>query len=396
MIKNFSEKALQALNGFYVYALIDPRTNEVFYIGKGTGNRIFNHEIESSKSPDSEKAKLQTIRAIEKEGLNVKRVIINWGLTENEAFASEASLINLLNFTSKIEISNIVAGHHAHESLTVEDFELRYAAEHLKEDDIKHNILVIKINRLFRWDMSQKELYDATRGYWVASINKVKKIEYVFAVYNQLIVGVYKPNEWHYAYEMIDIPRPEEFPNGIDDNLKDKVYFISRDYENLDGNQKFYLHKSIAKFKSSQNPITYLMQKKVNDIKTTETLNTCQCSGDKDVYQEPDFDYVIIKTRSKRISGRGSLYEATRYAWKVGERIKDYKYVLSVVNKVVQAIYVVENWHMIESGKDKGRYEFFGYEAVGSIFDCIIGKKIPEKYRKNGMASPLLYKNILK
>ena len=162
-MKNFSEKASQALNGYYVYALIDPRTDKVFYIGKGIGDRVFNHEIESNKSPDSEKIKLQTISSIEKAGLNVKRVIVNWGLTESEAFAAEASLINLLNFTSEIKLCNIVAGHHVHESLTVEDFELRYGAEHLKEEDIKHSILVIKINRLFHWNMTPKELYDATR-----------------------------------------------------------------------------------------------------------------------------------------------------------------------------------------------------------------------------------------
>ena len=60
-IKFFSEKAIEHLNGFYVYALIDPRNNQVFYIGKGAGNRVFSHEIESGKSPKSEKAKLQDL-----------------------------------------------------------------------------------------------------------------------------------------------------------------------------------------------------------------------------------------------------------------------------------------------------------------------------------------------
>ena len=39
-IKQFSEMALRQLNGFYVYALIDPRSNQIFYIGKGNKGRI--------------------------------------------------------------------------------------------------------------------------------------------------------------------------------------------------------------------------------------------------------------------------------------------------------------------------------------------------------------------
>ena len=392
-MKNFSEKALQSLNGYYVYALIDPRIDKVFYIGKGIGDRVFNHEIESNKSPDSEKIKLQTISSIEKAGLNVKRVIVNWGLTESEAFAAEASLINLLNFTSEIKLSNIVAGHHVHESLTVEDFELRYGAEHLKEEDIKHNILVIKINRLFHWNMTPKELYDATRGNWIVSISRARReIDYVFAVYNQLIVAVYKPDEWHYVREMIDVPRPHEFKNGIDEKVAARVYFISKNYEALDESQQFYLHKSIAGLKvnqSAQNPVTYLMPKR----ELTKSSSEPQSDRENNIYEEPDFDYVIIKTTIAKIREcGGNIYQATRRAWKAGERIKQYKYVLSVVNKVVQAVYVVDSWHVIESGEAKGRYEFFGSEATGTSFDRLIGKTIPAKYRVMGMASPVVYK----
>ena len=397
MIKNFSEKASQALNGYYVYALIDPRTDKVFYIGKGIGDRVFNHEIENNKSPDSEKIKLQTISSIEKAGFNVKKVIVNWGLTESEAFAAEASLINLLNFTSDIKLSNIVAGHHVHESLTVEDFELRFGAEHLKEEDIKHNILVIKINRLFHWNMTQKELYDATRGNWKVSISRVRReIDYVFAVYNQLVVAVYKPDEWHYVRDMIDVPRPHEFKNGIDKNSAARVYFISKNHESLDESQQFYLHKSIAELKvnqSAQNPVTYLIPKRELTLLSTESIPVPQSDNENNIYEEPNFDYVIIKTTIDKIREcGGSVYEATRRAWKVGERIKQHKYVLSVVNKVVQAVYTVDNWRVIESGEAKGRYEFFGVEAIGTNFDSLIGKTIPAKYRVKGMASPVVYK----
>lgn len=262
-MKEFSEKALEHLNGYYVYALIDPRDDRVFYIGKGTGNRVFFHEIQSGKYPESEKAKLQKIREIEESGHEIKRVIVNWGLTESEAFAAEASLINLINFLSGNALTNAVSGHHVHGAMTVEDYEIMHGAEHLRPEDIQHSILVIKINKLYRQGMNAKELYDTVRGHWRASLNTIrkKKIEYVFGVYNQLIVAVYKPDEWHYVHEMIDVPRIEDYEAASLERRKNRVYFISREYEQQDENQKFYLHKSIADLKAnqvSQNPISYL------------------------------------------------------------------------------------------------------------------------------------------
>lgn len=130
-------------------------------------------------------------------------------------------------------------------------------------EDIKHGILVIKINKLYRRDMSDDELYDAVRGYWKASLNSIKsrKIEYVFGVYNGLIVAVYKPDEWHYIHEKINAPQREILVDEDYERLKNRVYFVCEDYKNLDENGQFYLHKSIVYLKanqSAQNPITYL------------------------------------------------------------------------------------------------------------------------------------------
>ena len=262
-IKLFSEKAVEQLNGFYVYALIDSRNNQVFYIGKGIGNRVFSHEIESEKSPKSEKAKLKRIQEIEAAGFDVNRVIVNWSMTESEAFAAEAALINMLSFLSADMLTNAVAGHHVHEAMTVEDFDLLYGAEHLKQEDIQHSIMVIKINKLYRKGMNPKELYDIIRGNWRASMASIQKrnVEYVFGVYNQLIVAVYKPDEWHYVHDRIDVPQIDDLDEETLERGKDRVYFVCQDYEHLDKNQQFYLHKSIADLKvnqSSQNPITYL------------------------------------------------------------------------------------------------------------------------------------------
>lgn len=210
-MEKFSEKSLLSLGDYYVYGLIDPRNRKIFYIGKGTGNRIFEHELESQGNPESEKSKLKMIAEIKAAGLEVEKI---------------------------------------------------YGAEELQESDIRHKIMIIKINKLYQKGMTEEALYDSVRGIWRASLERVKTVEYVFGVYNSLIVAVYKPTTWYVCKEAL-----EKLPSHVTQltsKTENRVFFIDEGFENhglLDEAGKFYLYKSIAGLKvnqSAQNPITYL------------------------------------------------------------------------------------------------------------------------------------------
>lgn len=87
-----------AQNPFYVYALKDPRTKPAkpFYIGKGTGNRAWEHQ---NNPDDSEKG--QTIQDILASELSVLHTIIADNLTEQHALKIEAELISAFGIRSQ-------------------------------------------------------------------------------------------------------------------------------------------------------------------------------------------------------------------------------------------------------------------------------------------------------
>lgn len=261
-MNSFSEKSLLALGEYYVYGLIDPRDNTIFYIGKGSGNRIFQHEQENLKHPDRKKLKLDRIAQIHEQGLEVRKIIINDQLTETEAFASEASLINIYNYFSSDQLTNVVQGHHTKGVLTVEEYEQIYAAEALQTKDIHHNLMVIKINRLYHRGMDPNDLYNTVRGIWFASMSKAKNVDYVLGVYHSLVVAVYKPTKWYKFGETPEKMEREDL--FVTPGNQNRLFFVDDHFENvepMDQAQIYYYGKSIAELpmnQKAQNPVTYL------------------------------------------------------------------------------------------------------------------------------------------
>jgi len=107
-------------------------------------------------------------------------------------------------------------------------------------------------------------------------------------------------------------------------------------------------------------------------------------------YDEPQEDYVIIKTTEAFVCDRGSLYDAVRRAWKAKlDKAKNYKYVLGVINGMVREVYEVSEWKECASGS--GRIEFIG-EPAKEPMSRLKKKLIPYYYKKRGASNPFIYK----
>jgi hypothetical protein len=79
------------MNIYYVYQLIDPRTNLPFYIGQGKGNRAQSHMKFTSRCNNPHKDR--TIRKIHRLGLEVIIQKVKEFLTKDEAVSLEMQMI---------------------------------------------------------------------------------------------------------------------------------------------------------------------------------------------------------------------------------------------------------------------------------------------------------------
>lgn len=185
-------------DSYYVYMLCDRSNHKPFYIGKGKGGRVWQHEesvdeinraiselennMLSDKITQSEKISLEKELSLllkEKESFttektnrietlkasgNLEKVIVKWGLTEHESFMVESALINMYLFINNTSIeeqnsegpcknnvlTNIVNGHmstrekenisHETKARSISEFLKECAIEQYSICNIKSNV----------------------------------------------------------------------------------------------------------------------------------------------------------------------------------------------------------------------------------------------------------------
>lgn len=229
---------------YYVYALCEKKNDKCipFYIGKGQGERIWQHECETEevmkkleKELNAEygsdivciTSKHKNIQALKKED-KYQPVLVKWGLTEKEAFMAESALINLLKIMPDIDLANIANGHASKKekdknqttrAYKIKDFDYRTPLDISNEETRNKlrdlGVICININKFYGLCLSsgikdiEDHIKDATRGSWI--IGKDKEPKYIFSIYQSKICGIYKIGKKVY-HSNINAETIEDFP----------------------------------------------------------------------------------------------------------------------------------------------------------------------------------------
>lgn len=194
MEKTFKQSVIEGLK-CYVYVLIDPRDNCIFYVGKGTGNRLYQH-AQAALVDDSQSLKLSTIREIKDLGLDVEYYIIRHNLTEQEAYLVESSIIDLLTypaFNKENILTNIVSGHHQWNEGIKTDEEINILYNCPKIEPIPgERLLLVSLNKSYKQSKAtgiycRANDYESARKYWKLSRDKADKVKYILGIYRGIV-----------------------------------------------------------------------------------------------------------------------------------------------------------------------------------------------------------------
>ena len=189
----FSDEVCNKL-AHYVYLLRDPSDQTVFYVGKGVGNRVFDHVTDALKGQGSKSDKIQHIQAVYKAGNAVEHLILRHSLTEEAAFELEAAIIDFIGLKN---LTNNQSGHYSNDFglMSTDAVKAMYEADPFDEKTAEP-LLLININRLFKRDMTIEQIYEATRSAWRLGDDR-NKAKYAVATYRGLTREVYRINEWY-------------------------------------------------------------------------------------------------------------------------------------------------------------------------------------------------------
>lgn len=199
----FTELTREKIN-HYVYCLVDPRDNRIFYIGMGQGNRMFDHAKAALANP-RKSDKLDLIREIinDKKHGAVKYYVLRHGIpTKTQAAEIESVLIDLLTSPLSENPPKMTVEMKGWDTLergmkSIDELEAQYSA-HQFELQVGDFPVFLNIHKTFSSE-ENFDIYKAVRSSWNISKTNRDRITHVLAVYHNIVRGVYRPEKWSKA-----------------------------------------------------------------------------------------------------------------------------------------------------------------------------------------------------
>lgn len=254
--------------GYYVYALVDPRDKQIFYVGKGKNNRVLQHAegiIDSAKE-EGDTEKIALIKEILGEGKEVDYYILRHNLSEDMAYTVESTIIDLLtykDFQKQVigHLSNIQSGHHQNTFgiKTYEEIVENYCTEEYDlATKIKEGIkfIAIKLNPYRLREEYYGDLFKQTSFCWRVSLNRANKCHYVLATVNGIVRDIFPcHNAWrHTIKDEID----PKYPQDINRHCFGRIE--PQNPQELEDLKKELIGKRIKGLHNAQNAIAYFDQ----------------------------------------------------------------------------------------------------------------------------------------
>lgn len=248
-LKTFEHQTRTRL-GYFVYLLVDPRTDAIFYVGQGAKNRPFDH----LKATKDEGSKAEMIRDIRADKLEPEVHVLRHGLSSSEiAEDVEAAVIDAIgleNLTNGCRGKGVEKGR-----ATVTELNQRFGSRPVSINNIKEPLMKIWINRTYSPTMNAQQLYDATRQYWF-NVGKDKRtpdadgaLMYptVVALVGNVVVMAYRVQAWFSAGSTLSTRqwngernRWEFVGNALPDHWLVGKRLVDGDGDSIRGNDQGY------------------------------------------------------------------------------------------------------------------------------------------------------------
>jgi hypothetical protein len=237
--------------GHYVYALVDPRDQSIFYVGKASANnRAFGHLTPQK----GEKEKDRRIREIRASGLEPSVEILRYGLkSSQESFEVEASVIDALGLE---KLTNTVRGHGIDRGRqTASEVERLHGSKPVATETIRDPYMLFSINRTYSPTRGETELYDCTRQFWFEVSLKTRTpssetgtLPYpvALAIVESVVVRAYSIAAWFRAGTTLStrsIPNPERRWEFVGQSIKGHHlvgHRLTKDGRDMPANQRGY------------------------------------------------------------------------------------------------------------------------------------------------------------